>query len=304
MKILEFIKNLLPHIDKTKVVEDARITIAELDNIVIPSYKNATDALKMIKLVADTNKDKTVIFYRNIDLQNKSKQGSFIADIYLRLPYIKENTEFLLEQVEELMERDIINEGLTAKKAILLRALGSMSFISRFSIDLLNAVYVEESLFISKDGEETTRLSPAVTKYIDTNFPKYIKVLSEYGIPNKVFVKIIGELPEITISSKNSNGIAGLYKESDIDPFASAYISHFTNSPIYTISLMVAEWQSSRYKANKDKKRMLELRLLRLRMINEDKKDPKLQQEIDYIQGRVDRISRRLAEIEESSEED
>jgi hypothetical protein len=66
--------------------------------------------------------------------------------------------------------------------------------------------------------------------------------------------------------------------------------------------MVVAEWQSNRYKANKDKKKTLELRLLHLKLQNEGKDDPKIEKEINYIQGRVDKIERYLKDVEESLE--
>jgi hypothetical protein len=298
MYILDFIKNLLPHIDKNNIIEDTRITIAELENIVIPSYKVATEAFKTTKINSSTNKTRTDVFYRNIDLQGYPKQDNLVAEIYRRLPLIKDNLTYLLTLAEELFERDIINEGLSAKKAIILRAIASMSFISRYSIDLLNVIYVDEEL--KAGSSDDIGLSPAVIKHLETKYVIYIKALSDYGITNKVFVKLFVTIPEIVISSKNSNAISGLYKEKEVDPFASAYSSNFVGSPIFSLRLLVTEWQAGRYKTSKDKKKLLELRLLHLQMKQDNSDDPKLEQEILYLQSRIDKLSRRLHEIEDS----
>lgn len=300
MNLVNVVKAFLPHIDKTKVIEDLRITTAEVENFALPSYLHATDYFKVSKMKALANKDLESVFYRNFDQQGGVKQPNFVAEIYKRLPYIKENTDYVLSLAEELYERDIINEGLTAKKAVLLRAASSLSFVSRFSVDLLNLLYVNEAIQANAAVEDSMQLSPAVIKHVNENIGNFARLLSDYGIPNKKFSNIVLEIPEVIISSKTADAVKGLYKEQDIDPFTNVFKSGFTGSPIYHVRMVVAEWQSNRYKANKDKKKMLELRLLHLKMLNDNKNDPKLEQEINYIQGRVDRINRYLSEVEDS----
>jgi len=300
MKIFDFVKALLPRIEKSKILEDLRVTIAELDNIAIVNYKHATEHFKINKISSEANKGLSNVFYRNLDSQGGPKQSSFIADINRRLPFIKDNTDYILEQIEAIMERDVINEGLTAKKAILIRAAESLSFISRYSIDLLNYVYVHEAKDLGVEVEEALDLSPAAIKYIESNISKFANLLSNYGIPNPDLTKIIIAIPDVVVSTKTRNSVSGLYKEKDLDPFSSNYVAGFTGSPIYHIRLVVAEWQANRYKANQDKKKMLELRLLHLKILLDKKSDAKIEQEIIYIQGRVDKINRYLMEVESS----
>jgi len=299
MKILNFIKALVPRIEKNTLCEDLRVTISELENVVIPNYQSATEYLKSSKIKSDFNKGLSDVFYRNFDAQHGGKQSSFIADVNRRLPYIKENTEYILKQIEEIMERDIINEGLTARKAILVRAVECLSFVSRFSIDLLNVVYVKEALEVNAELQESLEMSPAVVKHVDSHIAKFATIISDYGIPNKDLSKIIMEIPEVIVNSKTANSIQGIYKEKDIDPFTASYISGFTYNPIYHIRLTIAEWQANRYKANKDKKKMLELRLLHLKLLNDKKADPKIEQELNYIQNRIDKIEHYLRDVEQ-----
>jgi hypothetical protein len=303
MKIIQFVKGLLPHFEKSKVIEDLRITIGELDSIVLDNYSQASDHFRTNKIKSDKNKDLSDAFYQNFDLQRGSKQPSFVADVNKRMIFIKKNAEYILESVEALFERDIIAEGLTVRKALLLRAAESVSFVSRFSIDLLNLVYVNEAIEVNGLVEESLQLPPVTVKLVNNNITKFAKLISDYGLPNEDFKKLIQELPEIVINSKTANSVIGLYNEKDIDPFSNSYVVGFTGNPIYHIRLMVAEWQASRYKANKDKKKMLELRLLHLRLLQDKKNDPKLEQEINYIQSRIDKIGRYLNEVEESIEQ-
>jgi len=298
MKIIDFVKALLPHFGKDRVIEDLRITIAEYENFLVPSVNMASEYLKINKIKSASIKNLSDVFYRNFDLQRSSKQPNFVSEINKRMPYLKENAEYVLEQIEALFEKDIINEGLTAKKAVLLKAASSLSFISSYGSDLLNIIYSEEEYEITKDKDRTVNKN--TTKYVNVNMFKFANILSDYSIPLSDFKKIIGKIPEVVVNTKTENAIRGVYNEKEIDPFSSNRMSKFTYSPIYQIRLIVAEWQSNRYKANKDKKKVLELRLLHLKNILENKQDAKLEEEIDYIQSRIDKIDRSMREVEES----
>lgn len=302
IKIIDFIKSLLPRIGKDQILEDLRVTSSELDQLVIPNYEQAAAYFKIEKTKSDEVKSLSEDFYQKFDKGSVVKQTSIIGEVAVRLGFIKANLAYVQSQIETILERDVISEGLTAKKAILIRAANQISFVSRFSSDLLNYVYVAEAIKVDAGIEESMKLSPAAKKHIEKNIKVFAWLLSDYGIHSKEFEKIYTAVPDIVVSSRNEASIVGLFKEQDIDPFSSPFVLGFTGNPIYHVRLLFAEWQASRYKANKDKKKMLELRLLHLKLINEKKNDPKLEAEINYIQNRIDKVERYMRDVEESVE--
>lgn len=302
MKIVDFVKSLLPSLQKNQLSEDLRITLSELEEIAEPSYRFSSEYLKTAKIKSDKNKELSQQFYRNFDLQGASKQPNFVAEINRRIEFVKQNVVYMRELIEKDFDELTVSEGLTAKKAAAIRAVSAMSFISRFSTDLLNYVYVQEAIAVNAELDESLQLAPAAIRHVERNIGHFATVLSDFGIPNKDFSKLLTELPDVVISSRNEQALKGMYSDQQLDPFKSSYIQGFTGNPIYHLRMVVAEWQSNRYKANKDKKKTLELRLLHLKLQNEGKDDPKIEKEINYIQGRVDKIERYLKDVEESLE--
>lgn len=303
LKLVSFIKSLLPHMSKEQILEDLRVTSGELDQVVIPSFQDANEFFRVNKVSSDEVKDITEDFYQGLERGKIAKQSSIVGEVNVRLGFIKENLVYVQSQIEALLGRDVITEGLTAKKAILIRAANQLAFISRFSTDLLNYIYVQESSQVNADVAEVIELAPAVIKHVKANIKMFASLLGDYGISNDEFTKIYTKIPDVVVSAKNEAAVAGLFKQSDIDPFNSPFVSGFTGNPIYHVRLLLAEWQASRYKAQKEKKRMLELRLLHLRLIQEKKQDPKLEAEINYIQSRVDSIQRYMRDVEQDLEE-
>lgn len=302
MKILSFVKSMLPHLTKNQVLDDLRNTAQELDEIAKPSFKAAADFFRTAKFKSDEVNKAQTLFYSKFDRHGASKQSSFVGEIQMRLQHLRENVDYIEDQIEAIFERDIFAEGLTAKKALLMRAAEHMSFISRMSLDVLNYIYTQEARAVGVDIETTVELSPAEIKHVELNMATFSSLLSDYGIPNKDFVKMFVSIPEIMVNSKSAAQVSQVFKETDLDPFQSHYAPGFIGNPIYHLRLIISEWQAARYRANKDKKRMLELRLLHLELLNEKKADPKIEQEMEYTRNRVIKIERYLREVEESVE--
>lgn len=267
----------------------------------IPSYSTASDFFKTNKFKSKEVKDLQDKFYRNFDMMHGTKASSMVAEISRRLPFILENCLYITKLAETIYERDIISEGLTAKKAVILRAVDSVSFISRFSVDLLNYIYVKETAFTEQSKDlpisDTSSVIPANEKHININIGKFALLVSSLGIPTKDYSKILNELPEVIINSKTEEGLIGLYGNR-LDPFNNALLSGFVGNPIYHIRMQIAEWQASRYKATKDLKKALELRALNLKLLLEDHPDPAIEKELIYIQSRIDKETAYMREVE------
>lgn len=292
-RLLDFIVSILPRIKKDDVLEDLRITTGELEQGVIPSYTDSVKFFKSEKAKSEEVVAITSVFSRNY---GKSVKGNLISEIESNLKDLHENLKFVSKEIEELLEHDIIKEGLTAKKTILLRAAEHFSFITRFSMDLLNYIYIYET---KAAGAEHDELVPALKNGIEQNIMNFARLYAAYSDRPTAFQKLLNNLPDVVVNEKTYESLAAVYRES-LDPLPSVFSKGFENNPIYHLRLVLAEYQANRYKSFKDKKRMLELRLLNLKMVADDNPDPKVQQEIVYIQSRIEGIEYKMRRMEES----
>lgn len=302
MKLFDFAKRLLPSLEKNRIIEDIRVTIAELENSALPNYSAASEFFKLNKIKSSELSDMTDIFYRNIN-DKSMRQSSMIADVYKRLPNLIENAKYISTLIENELEADLIREGLTARKLLIIRAAESISFLSGFMLDLLNYAFVQETVVVT-EGDNSIDMSVVKIQHVENNMIRFSKILGEYAVQPAEFKKVLREIPEVVINERNQMSVSGVYKESVIDPFSTGYMVGFYYNPIYHLRLAISEWQAGRYKANKDKKKVLELRLLHLKLKSEKKNDPKLEQDITYLQSRIDKIERDLKRVEEDLNND
>jgi hypothetical protein len=297
MKIVDFISILLPRFNKSTIMDDVRITQKELSDGSIPAYTEAALYFKSNKFKSDKAKDLNNIFYRNFD--KKTTEKNFVLEITKALPNVLANLNIVNEKLEDTLEADVIKDGMSAVKTILVRAADQISFISRHSVNLLTLVYAEETNVLHDEGApDSFQLTPMQIKTINKDLPTFASLLAVYSEKPEEFAKKLLAVPDIIVNSKNYSTVSSAFKESDIDPFGTGLLVGFDNNPIYRIRMLYAEWQADRYAAFKDKKRMLELRLLNLKNANSGKADMQVEKEIDYLQSRIDTLEYKMAKIE------
>ena len=304
MSIFNFVKKLLPRIERSTVQEDLRTTEKELLNIAIPAWNAAATHFKVNKLASDEAVNMSMNFYRNFDLRHAAKSPNFVADIARRVSVVHANVAVLQDRLDELVEKDIISDGLTVRSAFVVRAASNMSLLSRYMLALLNYLYTVEAKHHDVNLEPGLEISKAELKYVEANFVRFVKLFSEYTMDTKDFAELLGTLPEVFINSRTQAAVQGMYNHKGLDPFEQYGVSGFVGNPIYRIRLMVAKWQNDRYDSAKAKKQQLELRLLYLQMQKDENNDPTVVTEIQRLQNRIQGYDEYLREVEESVAED
>lgn len=297
MNILNYVQALLPRIDKSSIMEDIRITKGEFDQIVLPTYEEAAKFSKVFVFKSADTETTFKEFNKNYRSQLRSKESNTIAEIGSALKVCRANLGVLEEAIEKLLEETSVTEVITARKAVMLRAAEQFSFISRFATDFLNLVYTYEHM---ERGINTIEVSVYATKFVIPNIANFARLLETYSRDTDMFTQQLDAIPEVIINKKGYDAITSLHKRDTIEPFNSAALVSFQMNPIYHFRLMIAEWQANRYKSYKDKKKALELKLLNLKLLNDGKKDIKVEKEITYIEERVASLEYSIAKMQES----
>lgn len=303
MSIFDFAKGLLPRIDRNTVSEDLRVTEKEAVNMVIPSYAAASTYFKLNKLASVEAKELTSIFYRNFALPKKPvKAPNLVMELERLMKPLHENIVQLQSLIDEKLDRDILRDGLTVKSAFLLRSASNLSMVTRYSLALLNYLYTAEAKHHDVTLDPSLEISPAEMKYVEKNFLRFVRLISEYAQPAQDFKNVVLGLPEMYLTKEAEIAARASYEKTS-DPFESLGVSGFIGNPIYRVRLVIAKWQNDRYDSAKAKKQQLELRLLYLQMQKDEKQDPGVVKEIERLQSRIESYDRYLREVEDAIEE-
>ncbi len=297
MSIVSFIKTLVPGLERNEVKEDIRITKKEIDDKSIPLYSDAAKYFIRTPFRSKKTEELNNTFMRAL---GKSREYKNMLDAANQLmPEVSANLTFLEEQMDSVFAEKIISSAVTYKKAIILRALDYIGFVSIYSLNLLTLVYHYENEGNDLGGYSDIEISPVRIKTIETNVANFARILKVYGVSHSNFQNIYKSLPDVKLNDEFINAISEL-KEKNLDELGIVTAQGFEGNPVYHYRLMFAEWQANRYKLNKEKKKYLELRLMQLKMKNDNEEDPGLDKEVKYLSERIEKLEYWLHKQEDS----
>lgn len=299
MAILDYLKSFTPTLKRSDVLEDVRLTLKELDETVIPNYNNAVDFFKSSRLSSATNRELGEMFYAEFKVKGP-KRSTFIGDISDAIVNLRKNVDYIYKDFDKLLEADVIAQGLNMRSAFAVRFADYASFMTNYAIDLLSYVYFfEVQQKVGVNDSIDIEINPVTIKKVNDNMFNFSKLLNMYACEHNDFVKINKNIVDV-LAMSNPEALASVYDRNQLDPMPAALMPGFIPNPIYHFRMMIAEYQLRRYKANEDKKKALELRLMHLQLVKEGKNDARIEKQIAYTQDRIDRISRSMADTEES----
>ena len=306
LNISSFIKKILPSFNKSDLESDLEISLESIATIQ-ETYANLEEIIKVAKFKAKANKDLVKEFYKELDKTEYkvklSPTSNIATDTLILFKNVKINGDYLLKEISDAINDVVVSDALTAYKANLLRAVAHYYFMTRFALDLANFFYVTESEEAGLELSKDYKLNKKQKEFITKNMWIYARMLAIYGNEHYAFKSRLEKINEITIPKDQVDEVINFYNSDKVDIFNNLPAG-FIGSPIYSIRLIFAQWEADRYKSLKDKKKLLELRYLHLKLMKEqNKSDINIEKEIEYLQKRITDIDYKLSKIEESINE-
>jgi len=292
--LISFIKSLNPRIQKPVVLKDIDAVIKELRDVAIPM----TNDLSVSYKAAPFKSKWFDVFENNVRAEIKfaRKSDNFWTDLNSALQIMLVNAQHLRKYTEDYLQEDTLRDGITAKATNIVRMVSAMSFASGFVIDAADYTLVQEAVTLGQPDDTP----PAQAEYLNRNIEKFAQVMADCCIEPKKFEKLFADIPDVYVSEKNSSTVAAMFSNKQLDPFPNMSTTNWVGSPIYSARLVWETWMADRYHASKDRKAMLELRLIHLQNLQANSPNPRLEHEIEGLQARIRKYDKKIREIEES----
>lgn len=298
MKVINFLKSLLPNFAKQTVLEDIRTTRVILTAITIPAYQESMRIFGNRKLTNPSLLQDWEIYRRNVKGTSGSNTITAIEKSFKQMLTT-------LDHVEKLVEKDYNDDiegmGVTYYKAAVLQMVESIAFAAEYANKYLNYVLVVESAALSDSGDAVDEIGasivPAEVRYISDRFQDFCTVMDTLSKPTDKIKADFEAIPDLTVTETGDRVVAQSVGLSKLDPFRQGFVPLAMN-PIYHVRMKVAEYQHYRYEKAKAEKEVLELRKLRMERLIAGKKDPAIEKQIEYTQGRIDELAGQLRKVE------
>lgn len=293
MSFQKFLKSLLPSFKRDRLKTDSQNVRNQLMTVALPAYASAVESFKK-PLVSEQGQE----FTRRYDIMvaKRNKANSIVFDIHERLLKLPKLLDAIDKQIEVGFTDDVVASGMTLRKANVIRGLEVLGFIAKFSMGLVNAIAHYEILAKGIQVDYVSDVTPGeykrLLKYIN-DFAQALESLSSM----KDYEVAFDNIPEARVEDDAFRSMIGA---GESDPFQLFTLASFNGNPIYTVLMMVAEWQMNNFKQMQDQKKLLEIRLMQLKRINEQRPSPELEREIKVLSSRVANLAADIRKKEES----
>lgn len=305
LNIFGFVSKLLPSISKSDSEVDMELSM-EACASVIDLYTQLAQTQEAADFKSKAGTALVKEFFKELSSTKPQTklptQKSFAHTTLALFKNVLANGEKITKELEDIKSEVIVSQAISAAKASILRAVAHYYFMSRFALDFANYLMILEAEHGGVELSRDAQLNKKQVEYIEKNLWIYCRLLAVYGSDTDKFMDNLSSIENFQIT-KDSVDDASVMQSSKVDLFTNLP-SGFVGSPIYTVGLIFAQWEADRHKELKDKKKLLELRLLHLRVMQEQGRgDANSEKEIAYLQKRCTDLDYKIAKIEQSVEE-
>lgn len=291
-RIIDFLRQLVPSFTKDEVKEKLRLVQQALQKT-IAVYVSASDVFK------DGYKSKAGKDFDN-DFKRIVKtrfRGNSVEVIQQVLQNIASIGDLLSGLVEKSYNKDIVVEGITYKRAEILRTLGFMDFTTTYARQLLHYLLASQANVQAKTlpaGQE--RPKPEIA-FLNNNQAAFFQLLVTFALPPNEFSKKIDEIPDIGIGENDDTTIVPTVGIMKLDPLKNNFIPGVT--PMFmNIGIWWAQRQVARYQRMVEDVRAIEYRIEQLRLQAEGKEDAMLERAIEKYEKYVDDLAEDIEKAE------
>jgi hypothetical protein len=304
INIAGFVKRLLPTLSKSDMESDLEVSLSSL-KVVLSTYEDIKAVYAVGEFKAPKAKALLASWYKEFNAAKSDIRLAggkhFAADLVTLIKNVEQNGEYLRKEVADIANEVIVSKALSAYKSNVLRAVEHYFFLSRYALDLANLLYVLEAQHGGVELSKSACPNAKQVKFVEDNIWIFARIMSVYGQEFGKFKAKLDGLSMVVINQDQMEEALGTYSHSKLDLFDNLPAG-FIGSPIYSVRLVWVQWEADRYKQLKDKKKLLELRSLHLKLIAEHGGgDVNTERELEYLQKRITDIDYKVAKVEESA---
>lgn len=295
MDIAKYLQSIIPAFSRDQVQEDLEDIAKEIEKHVLPIYVIANNELGSGKLLSANATSFEDIFEKNVGFKYK---GNHISAIYESIKNAKDLTKLLQRLVDENFAIDITKAGFDLLRTNIMQLTEILSFTVRYARRHLNYIVLSE-MGQYKDLKIEDYFTAGERDWIKNGRMAFIKGIEIIHKPVGEIETKLKTIPSVLVTPETVDTTHGVFGKDKTDPLDLRFIPIVLN-PIYHIRIRIAEWQAAKYQEAKEERSMVELRLLSLKELKSGKDNARLEQQIEYNQERLSKLTAKIGRMEEN----
>lgn len=295
MKILEFIKGLIPTFSKNEVKNKIRVLISRIEEYTIHSctlasqVENGVDVRKSpsYSIFAANPKNK-----RELEQLYRLTPARFPNDLLSIIVFALRNSSTALSESQANLEArlpDLIHtEGVTYATANVLRFVDIVDFTNSYASKFCYVLSMEAAT-------PTFKVTPAERKYLEENATAFIEALKMLVTERGTLVATLFSAKEVLVEETSSVG--GPLPTQDTDPLRMSLIPVMT--PVFgRIGMAIVDWEIRRAEKLQLERRAVEHAMERARQNEAGIPDARAEKIMYGWARELETIERKIARLE------
>jgi len=270
---------------------------------VAESFENIMTGLtdEVLPVLNDLIKDGNESFIKdNQFLKNMSKltvrskdNKAYLEAIKKLLNDISKEEKEISKLIEKELSDYVTSKGSTAKDLTIMKLVTDIGSLVFYVQDL--------NYYILVDQKDTAIPKVRLTD-IRSNSGSFVNLFNAFHKDFSKYVKDISRVSEEIVNKPDATPsmMDALFKSRG--KLLTLPASGFNGNPIYHIRMWLVDKEIERYELLKDKKKLIELKLLELKLEAANESNPKLKSQIEYYEEKISKLEYNIKEIEDDEE--
>lgn len=294
MRIFDFLRNLIPSFTKDEVKEKLRL-VSQMLQQTLEGYLSAVDILGVPAFKSRYGKEFDSDFRSKVRTQYR---GTSIGIIQQILSNVTNFIDQLAPLVEKSYNRDVVVDGLTYKRAEILRTLGYLDFMVTYARQLLHYLLVVEANVKAGTLPDGREIAKPEIEWLNANRATFFRLLLTFAENYRDLIKKLDEIPDINVGENDEQTIAHTVGVNRLDPLKNNFLPGIT--PMFmSIGIAWTQWQVKRYERLKEDVKVIQYRIEQLRLQAQGKEDAQLERTIAKYEEYLEDLARDIAKMEQ-----
>ncbi len=300
MKLSQFVKSLLPSFKRSKVEVDLKQLEDILKKVVLPTLKKAVEVTRGEPLQS--------AMAVSVDIGVRKASGinssaiSLLGILYNMYAALLPKLDYIGKIIDDEFEPDLSRDNMTYKQLSIVRFLELARFGIDYGVRLTSRLLAAEARTrLNQTDRIDDQLTPSERKYMDDNLGSFLQIVGLLHVPLNSLRQALEKMPEVVVVPEKADTAEQLVGLDKLDPLRLGFInsSALDYNFIYHFRLMKAEAEVRHYKLMEKEAQALELRILELKEAYQNRQDPRLQQQLEYREGQLQRLRIEYNELTE-----
>jgi len=276
------------------VLKNLENTLSILNDDVIPALDGAISNGGKYKVLLENNLLKTI---SNTSGLKAKDNRELLVKIKGLLVNITKSGKDLTKVVENDLSEIVTDKTGTVRDIAIIKVVADISSLSMYTLDLIYFV-------LTNNGTDDSNYPKIKFQSVRDGVPSYSAGLKAYA---GNFANTVKDLPKVaTLAAKVEPSKVSMFERlvgKNGKTLNLPNTQGFVNNPVYHVRMWLVDREVAKYESLKDKRKLLDLKLMELKVQETGDENPKLRKRIEYYEDKISKAEYEIAQIEDVDED-